>query len=190
MAPATRLNGPGSSPGRPPRRRAPRRLRWTFAALLLLVLAEIIGIISMVRWIGGGWTFLALVVAAGLGFVIVARAGRRAWRAFRQDAVDGIVPGRDVADPVLLLVAGLLLIAPGFISDLLGLLLMLPPTRSLARGAVRLAFGWRIPPGVKAGQPVPGMENFRAATGQRRDGDIIEGEVIDPDPPQQDPGRN
>lgn len=185
MAASGRLSSGSSAGGHRPR--APRRLRWTGAAILLLVLFEIVGIIAMTQWIGGGWTFLALVLGSALGVLIVAKAGRRAWRAFRQDAVEGIVPGRDVGDPVLLLVAGLLWVVPGFVSDVLGLLLMLPPTRSVARRIFRVVFGWRVPPGVRSGQPVPGMEAFRAAQqGQagRRDSDVIEGEVVDPDPPQ------
>lgn len=153
-------------------------MRLTLAALLLVPLLEIIGIILVSREVGGWPTFLLIVLGAGIGLLLVTRAGARAWRALRTDVREGVVPGRTVGDPVLVLLGGLLLIFPGFLTDVLGLLLVLPWTRPLARAWFRTVAGRRMPAGVVPGQPPPGMPQ------RPRDGDVIEGEVIDePEPP-------
>lgn len=180
MAPAGRLTGPGGGP-QGARRRAPLRVRLILAGWLLLVLAEIVAITLVSRGIGGWPTFLLLVLGAAVGFFLVSRSGARAWRALRTDVREGVVPGRSVGDPVLVLLGGLLLAFPGFLSDLLGLLLALPLTRPLARGWFRSVVGRRMPPGVVPGQPPPG------ATYRQRDDDVIEGEVLDEEPPPDEP---
>jgi len=180
VAPAGRLTGPGgTTPGPGARRRAPLRVRLILAGWLLLVLAEIVGIALVSRGIGGWPTFLLLVLAAAVGFYLVSRSGARAWRALRTDVREGVVPGRSVGDPVLVLLGGLLLAFPGFLSDILGLLLVLPFTRPLARSWFRSVVGRRMPPGVVPGQPPPGPV-------PRRDDDIIEGEVLDEQPPPEE----
>lgn len=151
--------------------------------LLLIPLLEIVGIVGVSRGIGGWWTFLLLLLGAVAGVIVVSRAGARAWRALRQDATEGIVPGRDVGDPALMLLGGLLLIFPGFLTDLVGLLLLLPVTRSGARAGFRLVFGRRVPAGVVPGQPVPGMSAFRRSPAGSAPGEVIEGEVVAEWPP-------
>jgi UPF0716 protein FxsA len=60
--------------------------------------------------------------------------GRRVWSRFRQTVERGGIPHREVIDGVLVVFGGALLITPGFISDVFGILLLLPPTRALFRG--------------------------------------------------------
>ena len=73
---------------------------------------------------------------------LVRREGVRAWRALRSARRrTGGVPGREVADGALLLVGGTLLLTPGFVTDAVGLLLVLPPGRAVARRVLGLAAG-------------------------------------------------
>jgi UPF0716 protein FxsA len=157
-------------------------VRLTLAALLLVPLLEIIGIILVSREVGGWATFLLIVLAAGIGLLLVTRAGVRAWRALRTDVQEGVVPGRTVGDPVLVLLGGLLLVFPGFLTDVIGLLLVMPWTRPLARAWFRAVVGRRMPAGVVPGQPPPGMPD------RHRDRDVIEGEIVHEEPPP--PGRS
>lgn len=183
-------SGTGGGPGGRPtgRRRAPYRLRLIFAGVLLLLLLEILVLIAVGRTIGVGWTLLALVLFGLLGAVLVKRESGRAWKALRSAVDTGRMPGRELADASLVLVGGLLLLLPGFISDAVGIFLILPFTRALSRRMLAVLIGARVtvvaPPGVFGpGRANPGGGAHR---GQTRAGDIIEGEIIDEDPP---PGR-
>ncbi len=97
---------------------------------MAIKVAEAIGVLLTVVLLIAGWP---------LGVWLVRAEGRAAWRRLRAAAIiTGRPPGREVLDGALILLGGSLLIVPGFITDVLGLLLLLPPTRWLARiGLVR-----------------------------------------------------
>jgi UPF0716 protein FxsA len=59
--------------------------------------------------------------------------GRIAWRRFNESVGAGRIPAREVADGVLVIFGGALLLTPGFLSDIFGLLFLLPPTRAVIR---------------------------------------------------------
>ncbi len=80
-----------------------------------------------------------LVVISTVGAVLVRREGGRAWSAFRTALSAQQPPAREVANGALIVVAGALLLTPGFVTDAVGLLLLLPPIRVLARRAL---LGW------------------------------------------------
>lgn len=103
---------------------------------LVLPLLEILGIIGVSRLIGGWATFGLLLLVGLLGAYIVKREGLRSWRTVSAASRSGQVPGGGLADSALILVGGLLLLVPGFITDLIGLTLLLPVTRPLARAAL------------------------------------------------------
>ncbi|MGI8753629.1 MAG: FxsA family protein [Acidimicrobiales bacterium] len=75
---------------------------------------------------------LAQVVISASGPWLVRRAGFGVWRRTREGLAAGEVPGREVLDGVVLLAGGVLVCIPGFVTDVVGLLLLLPPARSLA----------------------------------------------------------
>lgn len=132
MAPARRLGPPGG--GRPGgRRRRPRWLTVVFLALLIVPIVEIAVIIEIGRAIGGWWTLLLLVLWSLLGAYLVKKEGGRAWVALRTALNTGRMPARELADAALVLVGGALLLAPGFVTDAVGLFLVLPFTRPLTR---------------------------------------------------------
>ncbi|HVF03415.1 MAG TPA: FxsA family protein [Frankiaceae bacterium] len=96
----------------------------------LYVLLKVGGLVGVLPTIG------LLLVASFLGAWLVRREGARTWEAFRRAMDEGRVPARETADGALVIFGGALLLTPGFVSDVLGLLCVLPPTRALVRGLV------------------------------------------------------
>ncbi len=170
-----------SRPGATPyarRARRPRALRLVMLVLVLVPVVEIAVIVAVARAIGGWQTFLVLLLETALGAWVVRREGARAWRALREAFRSGRMPGREVADAVLVLVGGVLLLLPGFVTDLVGLLFILPFTRPLARIWLEAVIARRVvttvgewpggSPGTDQPRPLPP--------------DVVPGEVVDPPP--------
>jgi UPF0716 protein FxsA len=107
-----------------------------FLAFLPIVwlLAELFVAVRVADAIGAGYMLLLLVVSWPLGGWALRSQGRAAWRRLSAAVSAGRSPGREVLDGVLVLAGGLLLIVPGFLSDLVGICALFPPTRSLLRG--------------------------------------------------------
>lgn len=116
-----------------------------FLAFLVVPIVELAVIIQVGQAIGVGWTVLALLGISIGGAALVKREGLRAWRRFRDTLGEARLPTREVVDGALILLAGALLLTPGFVTDAVGFLLLLPPTRALVgramRGRVRTSFG-------------------------------------------------
>lgn len=107
--------------------------------MLLLAVAEIAVFIVVVHAIGAGWSLLLLAATSILGLALLRREGIRGWRAFRAAAEAGRPPGEQVSNSLVGLLGALLLAVPGLISAAIGLLLVTPPIRGLARRGVRRA---------------------------------------------------
>lgn len=90
--------------------------------------------------IGLGPTLLLVVGTGIVGASSVRRQGARAWRAIQASLAEGRVPSAEIAHGVLVLVGGVLLITPGILTDLVGLLLMIPVVRELVRLRFRGVF--------------------------------------------------
>jgi UPF0716 protein FxsA len=110
---------------------------------LLVVLFIVVPIVELyviiqVGGLIGVWPTLALLLAdALLGSLLLRHQGRGAWRRFNQALAERRFPGREVADGVMIAVGGTLLLTPGFVTDIFGFLLLIPPTRALARRLLR-----------------------------------------------------
>lgn len=94
---------------------------------------EIFVIIQVGQAIGPWWTILILVADSILGSVLMRSQGRAVWRRFNDTLATGRPPAREVIDGVLVVFGGALLLTPGFTTDLVGVLLLLPPARAVAR---------------------------------------------------------
>lgn len=107
-------------------------------ALLFLVIpiVELYVIIQVGQAFGALNTIALLIIISAVGAWLVKREGMSVWRRFQRQIESGTVPGTEIADGVMVLFAGALLISPGFLSDLLGIALLLPPVRALLRGVV------------------------------------------------------
>ena len=112
---------------------------------LLVILFIVVPIVELyvIIQIGeaiGLWPTLALLLAdALLGSWLLRHQGRGAWRRFNEAIAEHRFPGKEVADGLLIAIGGTLLLAPGFITDIVGALFLIPPTRALVRRVLR---GW------------------------------------------------
>lgn len=104
--------------------------------LILLPMLEVYVIVQVGAQIGFWNTLGAMILVGLVGSWLVRRQGSRAWRRFNEQVAKGEKPTREIADGLCLILAGILLILPGFVSDILGLALLLPPTRALLRGVI------------------------------------------------------
>ncbi len=139
---------------------------------LLPALIEVIGIIAVDQWIGTGWTLLALLAGAALGFGVIRFLGAASWKNLQDAMLRRESPGPALLRGAAVLVAGFLLILPGFISDFLALILLLP-------GASEPAGRWlwtRLVGSAAPRRPVwadaEWRETFRKQHGVTLDGDF------------------
>lgn len=137
-------------------------------AFIVVPIAEIYVIVQLGHVLGLPLTLALLLVDSVLGAVLAKREGMRAWRALRAVLGTGRVPGRELADAALVLVGGVLLLTPGFLSDVLGFFLVLPPTRAVARGLLLRIVVRRMRPQRRA------RRRFRPA-GRTIDGEVVSG---------------
>ena len=105
------------------------------ALLLLLIwpLAELFVAIEVAGAIGVLYTVLLLLVSVPLGMWALRAQGGAAWRRLTAAVAEGRTPAREVLDGALILAGGVLLMIPGFITDVIAICLLLPPTRALMR---------------------------------------------------------
>ena len=107
---------------------------WALALLFLLVpIAELYVIYQVGDAIGVVWTFLLLAADSLLGTLLLRSQGRAVWQRFNDNLAQGRMPHREVLDGVLVIFGGAFLITPGFLTDIVGLTLLIPPTRSVIR---------------------------------------------------------
>ena len=103
------------------------------ALFIIVPIAELAVIIQVGQVIGVWWTIGILILDSILGSMLMRSQGRVAWRRFNEAVGTGRIPAREVADGVLVIFVGALLLTPGFITDIAGILFLLPPTRALIR---------------------------------------------------------
>jgi UPF0716 protein FxsA len=103
-------------------------------ALLIIVPAlEMWGIIEMGHWIGGWQTFGLLIATGFLGAWLIRVEGRKVWQQAQRQMQAGQVPGLSILDGLCVLAGGIMLMAPGFLSDIIGITMLLPFTRPIYR---------------------------------------------------------
>lgn len=140
------------------------------ALIICVPIAEIYVIVQVGGAIGVWPTVLLLLVSSMAGAFLLRHQSRAAMKSFRSALDQGRIPARETFDGVLVICGGALLLTPGFLTDLVGLLLLLPPSRDLFRalgeriarsriGSTRNLGGW-------------GFAGSGARRGGRRPGDI------------------
>jgi UPF0716 protein FxsA len=145
---------------------------------LILPIVELTLLFKLGNWIGWVPT-LAVVLGAGMAGAAVARVeGWRAAMRVRQQLAHGVLPAAEMFDGLLIAAAGVLLVIPGVVSDVLGLLLLLPPTRKLVRRwlmhVVRTRFRVQL---IRDGSPTD--EGGGYSGDQIIDARVIETRVVD-----------
>jgi UPF0716 protein FxsA len=111
--------------------------------LIVVPIAELYVIVQVAHHIGLLDTLALLIVLSMTGGWLLKRQGMAAWVRVQDTLRAGHMPGREVVDGALILLGGVLLLTPGFITDAVGLLLLLPPARSLVKGITRKLLGRR-----------------------------------------------
>ncbi|MGH6949210.1 MAG: FxsA family protein [Kiloniellales bacterium] len=159
-------------------------------ALILVPLLEIAVFIQVGGWIGL-WPTLGLVVlAAVFGIWFLRSQGTAAFARARIEMDQGRLPARELFDGLCILVAAVLLLIPGFVTDVVGLLLLMPPFRAWLRVLLGRHFEGQVTTRVfVAGEPFeppPGG----AAGGRLGPGPIIEGDYEEVEPRGDEPGRD
>lgn len=113
-------------------------------ALLVGAVIELYVVILVAGWIGF-WSMLGLLVLVSIvGFTVIRMAGVRTMQRYAAASATGQAGGKQLADGAVMLVAGVLLAIPGFVSGAFGLLLLLPPVRALVRGRMSKATAQRF----------------------------------------------
>lgn len=111
-----------------------------FARILLVFLVTPIVELALLIYVGGligFWPTIAIVVVTALvGSLMLRREGLAVWRRFNERLNEGGLPGRELVDGVIILLAGALLITPGVLTDIAGICGLLPSTRAIIRTMV------------------------------------------------------
>ena len=139
---------------------------------LLVPLAELFVIIQVGQAFGALNTIGLLILISAVGAWLVKREGMGVWRRFQRQVESGAMPGKEIADGVMILFAGALLMTPGFLSDLLGITLLLPPVRAVVRAFVmrraaqRAGVIW-VDGGRGPSGPLSGKRHLQGPSGPR-----------------------
>ena len=170
-----------------------RRFPWglLLLAFILVPIVEIYVIIQVGQVIGPWWTILLLIADSVFGSWLLRREGSKAWQSLSTALAEGRMPARELADGILIVIGGTLMLTPGFVTDAFGVLAILPFTRPLARRVLARLIARRLVPlgaggfgystgGFGAGGrgPAgfdPGNERRPGPTG-----DVVQGDVVDP----------
>src|SRR3954462_11139022 len=140
---------------------------------IVVPIVELFVIIQVGEAIGVLPTIALLIADSVLGSMLMRSQGRTAWRRFNAALAEGRMPHREVLDGVLVIFGGAFLLTPGFLTDILGAILLLPPTRALVRRAVVARF---LPPGFRS---APGRFAARRTGRRPRSAYDVEGTAVD-----------
>jgi UPF0716 protein FxsA len=154
-----------------------------FILFIVIPIAELAVIIQIGQAIGVLPTIALLIADSVLGAALMRSQGRAAWMRFNAALAEGRVPGREVMDGALVIFGGALLLTPGFLSDILGLILLLPPTRALVRTVLVRRYGARLVATAASGAQsrVFGF-GTRPPRGARGRDDVVDSSATEVDP--------
>ena len=157
-----------------------RRIGLIALGVLLGAVLELALLVFVARELGLLVTVLLVLATTVLGGWLLRREGVRAWRALRAAASAGRPVGAQVSDGVVGLVSALLLVVPGFLTDLLGLALRVPAARRIAGAGVRGLAERRFSPALAGDLFGPRRVRVRRSAPVPDDDAPIEGEIVDP----------
>jgi len=110
------------------------------AVFIVIPLIELIILIKVGSYIGLWPTILIVVLTGIVGASLARYQGFIIINKIRSDVSSGRVPARELIDGLLVLIGGIVLLTPGFITDICGFFLLIPFTRNLIKGFVRSQF--------------------------------------------------
>lgn len=149
-----------------------------FLLFAILPILEITLLIHVGELIGGWNTVAIVIVTAFLGAHLVRQQGLNTLLTAQQKMQQGAMPGQEMAEGLLLVIAGVMLVTPGFITDIFGIILCLPLTRPLIAKALLKGLVVKVvQSGSVNGNFGQSRADFEAKSQQDpQDGEIIEGE--------------
>lgn len=106
--------------------------------LILIPLLDLFLLIKVGSILGFVWTLVLVILVGVIGAWLAKRQGIRIWRQVQLDLSYGNIPGNEMLDGALIFAGALLLLTPGFLSDLLGIGFLLPVTRRPMREALKI----------------------------------------------------
>lgn len=113
--------------------------------VLLYLVVEIVALVALGSAIGLAWTLLVLLVSSLVGLWLARREGVRAAQAIAEAVTQRRLPHAELTDGMLVAASGVLLFVPGLVTDVAGLLLLLPPVRHIVRNRIVRAAEERLP---------------------------------------------
>jgi UPF0716 protein FxsA len=161
-----------------------------FLLFIVVPIAELYVIIKIGGAIGVLPTLALLIVDSLVGAALARSQSRAAWERFNRTLAEGRVPGREVFDGAMIIVGGALLLTPGFLTDIVGLILLVPPTRAAVRVLLartvskRAGVAWRVSTfgGARPGGPDRGARPDPFARPPAYDYEGSAHEVTEPPP--------
>ncbi len=151
-----------------------------FLLFAVMPMIEIMILLQVAENIGGWFTFSLVLITAFIGAQLVRQQGISTMLTARTKMASGTVPGQELVEGVLLLIAGVLLVTPGFVTDGIGFLFVLPMTRpAIARFLMSQFTVKAMHGGFQGDNPFGGNSQAKPQEKNRTDGDIIEGEYHD-----------
>ena len=120
-------------------------MRWFFLLFFLILPALEIGIFIWIgSYIGAGWVVALIILTSLLGIALARQQGLETWKRAQATLSTRRAPGDELMDGVCIFLGALLLIVPGFLTDLLGLFLLTPFTRKLVRSLLKQWLAWLV----------------------------------------------
>lgn len=107
--------------------------------LLLVPVVELFGFILVSNLIGAGKTIILMIFTSIIGIVMMQFEGRKVIADAKNEMNQGQMPGRKMLDGICVFFGGIMLLIPGFLTDIIGFTLVFPPTRHVYR---RFLLGW------------------------------------------------
>ena len=180
--------------------RKPRLRGWglglSFGVFALLEIVVLVRVSGQIGW----WTMALLIGTSLLGFFLLQREWRKVWKSLMNVAQTGSWPAGRVTDATLVLLGGVLLILPGLLSDVAGVLLLLPFTRPFIRSGIswwasQVLERSGVSPTVIKGSVVveedggevtliPAISQSPSDTEGEADGEVLEGTIISSESPE------
>lgn len=158
-------------------------MRILLLLFIVLPIAELYVLLAVGRQIGFWETLAITLIVGALGAALAKREGLRVLRRYQEALGQGRMPEEGVLGGLLLFAGGILMLTPGLITDVIGLLLLFPPTRRVAVALMRRWLARRI----RSGQMhvfQAGRGPFGAGPGDEHERpDVIDVDVVEKEPP-------
>jgi len=118
---------------------------WILILVFIVMPAIEIGLFVWIGgYIGGGWVIAIIILTGVLGAGLARKQGMETWRKAQISIASRRIPGEEIVDGICIFIGAVFLLAPGFVTDTVGLLLLLPATRRPLKSIIKKWLGFMI----------------------------------------------